>query len=54
MVEVKNKMLVYGFTRKEAVLIVRIERGIDTLKYLSKQGILRMAEYYHVAQHVSE
>lgn len=53
MTNVRNLMSLYGFTRKEAVLITRIERGIDSLEYLCKLGILRQAEYYHVSQCVS-
>lgn len=53
MTEVANKITLFGFTRKEAVLIVRIERGVDNLDNLCKMGVLRQAEYYHVSQHVS-
>ena len=53
MKEVANKMNLFGFTRKEAVLIIRIERGIDSLAKLAEMGLLRQAEYYHVALHLS-
>ena len=52
MTNVNNLINIYGFSRKVAVLITRIERGVDNLEYLCKMGILKKAEYYHVAQHV--
>lgn len=54
MTEVASKMRQFGFTRKEAVLIVRIERGIDSLEYLVEQAIVRIIEHYHIAQYFQD
>ena len=50
---VNNLIMLYRFSRKEAILITRIERGIDTLVDLCKYGIVKQDEYYHISQYIS-
>ena len=61
MTAVENKIRKYGLSRKVAVLIVRLERGIDSLDNLceiwriNRRGgivpLLSMTEYLQIVEH---
>ena len=54
---VQTLQRVYGYTRKIAVLITRIERGVETLDEVANLGhrkpFLTQAEYMLIDQHLS-
>ena len=45
MTDIKDKMERLGFSRKVAVLLTKIERGIDSLAILQEQVKIQMAQY---------
>ena len=52
MTEVSHLQEIYGFTRKVAVLIVRIQRGLDSLDWLCQQGVVHLSESYRISQYL--
>ena len=51
--EVNKLIKTYGFTRKVAVLIVRIRLGIDNLDTLAKHDVIKVGEFYYISQFFS-
>ena len=54
MTRVLNLQRKYGFTRKVAVLITRIELGVDSLEIVIRQVEMKQGEYYGIQQYFSD
>lgn len=50
MTEVNRLRKQYGFSRKVAVLITRIKRGVDSLDILVALSVVSISDHYRIQQ----